>query len=60
MKTQRDYSHRRLLDTLGGTARSDAGVRAAGIAAGLVDNTIGAYSDSHTATRYVIPRSRRR
>jgi Protein of unknown function (DUF3052) len=38
---------------------SDAEVRAAGIAAGLVDNKISAYTDSHTATRFVIPLTRR-
>jgi hypothetical protein len=38
---------------------SDAEVRSAGLAAGLVDNKISAYSDSHTATRYVIPVARR-
>jgi len=38
---------------------SDSEVRAAGLAAGLVDNKISAYSDSHTATRYVVPRHRR-
>jgi hypothetical protein len=34
---------------------TDAEVRAAGIAAGLVDNKSCAYNDSHTATRFVIP-----
>ena len=29
------------------------------IAAGLVDNKISAYTDSHTATRFVIPVARR-
>jgi hypothetical protein len=43
-----------------GASPSDAQVRAAGIAAGLVDNKISAYSDSHTATRFVIPVARRR
>lgn len=38
---------------------SDAEVRAAGLAAGLVDNKISAYTDSHTATRFVIPVARR-
>src|SRR5579862_2118037 len=42
-----------------GASPADAQVRAAGIAAGLVDNKISAYTDSHTATRYVIPRARR-
>jgi hypothetical protein len=34
---------------------TDAEVRSIGIAAGLVDNKISAYSESHTATRFVIP-----
>lgn len=38
---------------------TDADVRSTGIAAGLVDNKISAYSDSHTATRFVIPVARR-
>jgi hypothetical protein len=38
-----------------GALPSDADVRAAGLAAGLVDNKISAYSETHTATRYVIP-----
>jgi hypothetical protein len=38
---------------------TDAEVRATGLAAGLVDNKISAYSDTHTATRYVIPVERR-
>jgi hypothetical protein len=38
-----------------GANPSDAEVRAAGIAAGLVDNKICAYNDALTATRYVIP-----
>jgi hypothetical protein len=42
-----------------GASPADAQVRAAGIAAGLVDNKISAYTDSHTATRFVIPRARR-
>jgi hypothetical protein len=42
-----------------GASPADGEVRAAGIAAGLVDNKISAYSDSHTATRYVIPVARR-
>ena len=42
-----------------GASPSDAEVRAAGLAAGLVDNKISAYSDTHTATRYVIPLTRR-
>ena len=42
-----------------GASPSDAEVRAAGIAAGLVDNKISAYNDSHTSTRFVIPLARR-
>lgn len=42
-----------------GASPSDAEVRAAGIAAGLVDNKISAYNDTHTLTRYVIPVARR-
>jgi hypothetical protein len=42
-----------------GASPTDAEVRAAGISAGLVDNKISAYTDSHTATRFVIPRARR-
>lgn len=42
-----------------GALPSDADVRAAGLAAGLVDNKISAYTDSHTATRFVIPVARR-
>lgn len=42
-----------------GASPVDGEVRAAGIAAGLVDNKISAYSESHTATRYVIPVARR-
>jgi len=42
-----------------GASPSDSEVRAAGLAAGLVDNKICAYSDTHTATRYVIPRAKR-
>ena len=38
-----------------GATPSDSDVRAAGLAAGLVDNKISAYSETHTATRYVIP-----
>ena len=37
----------------------DSQVRAAGLAAGLVDNKISAYSETHTATRYVIPLNKR-
>lgn len=42
-----------------GATPSDGEVRAAGLAAGLVDNKISAYSDTHTATRYVIPLAKR-
>jgi hypothetical protein len=42
-----------------GASPHDAEVRAAGLAAGLVDNKICAYSGTHTATRFVIPRERR-
>ncbi len=42
-----------------GAAPPDAQVRSEAIAAGLVDNKISGYSDTHTATRYVIPRARR-
>jgi hypothetical protein len=38
-----------------GASPHDSEVRTAGIAAGLVDNKISAYSETHTATRYVIP-----
>jgi len=38
-----------------GASPTDAEVRSTGIAAGLVDNKISAYSDTHTATRFVIP-----
>jgi hypothetical protein len=42
-----------------GASPHDAQVRATGLAAGLVDNKISAYSDSHTATRFVIPVAKR-
>jgi hypothetical protein len=42
-----------------GALPTDAEVRAAGLAAGLVDNKISAYTDSHTATRFVVPIARR-
>ncbi len=42
-----------------GASPTDAEVRSAGLAAGLVDNKISAYTDSHTATRFVIPLTRR-
>ena len=42
-----------------GAAPTAAEVRSAGIASGLVDNKISAYTDSHTATRFVIPVARR-
>lgn len=38
-----------------GASPHDSEVRASGIAAGLVDNKISAYTDTHTATRFVIP-----
>jgi hypothetical protein len=38
-----------------GADPKDVQVRAAGFAAGLIDNKISAYSETHTATRYVIP-----
>ncbi len=38
-----------------GASPTDAEVRSTGIAAGLVDNKISAYTESHTATRFVIP-----
>ena len=38
-----------------GASPTDGEVRSSGIAAGLVDNKISAYSESHTATRFVIP-----
>lgn len=43
-----------------GAAPADAQVRAAGIAAGLVDNKICALNDTHTATKFVIPVKDRR
>ncbi|HTU80787.1 MAG TPA: hypothetical protein VMF61_01580 [Candidatus Acidoferrales bacterium] len=42
-----------------GASPSDAEVRTAGLDAGLVDNKISAYDDTHTATRFVIPLARR-
>ncbi len=42
-----------------GASPTDAEVRSAGLAAGLVDNKISAYTDSHTATRFVIPLAKR-
>lgn len=42
-----------------GATPTDGEVRSTGLAAGLVDNKISAYSESHTATRFVIPLSRR-
>jgi hypothetical protein len=38
-----------------GASPTDGEVRSSGIAAGLVDNKISAYSETHTATRFVIP-----
>ncbi|MFY9632517.1 MAG: hypothetical protein WAJ94_13005 [Candidatus Cybelea sp.] len=43
-----------------GASPNDSDVRAAGIAAGLVDNKISAYTESHTATRFVIAVARRK
>lgn len=42
-----------------GASPADSQVRACGLAARLVDNKICAYSPTHTATRYVIPRAMR-
>jgi predicted O-methyltransferase YrrM len=42
-----------------GASPSDGEVRAAGIAAGLVDNKICALNDTHTAIRFVIPVAKR-
>lgn len=42
-----------------GASPRDSEVRTAGIAAGLVDNKVCAFNDTHTATRYVIPKVRR-
>lgn len=42
-----------------GASPNEAQVGSSGIAAGLVDNKISAYTDSHTATRFVIPLARR-
>ena len=42
-----------------GASPSDAEVRSAGLAAGLVDNKISSLNETHTATRYVIPKARR-
>ena len=42
-----------------GASPTDAQVRAAGIAAGLVDNKICALNDTHTATKFVIPLAKR-
>ena len=42
-----------------GASPNEAQVRSSGIAAGLVDNKISAYTESHTATRFVIPLARR-
>jgi hypothetical protein len=42
-----------------GASPTDAEVRSAGIASGLVDNKISAYTNSHTATRFVIPLAHR-
>jgi hypothetical protein len=42
-----------------GASPTDAQVRHCGIASGLVDNKICAYTATHTATRFVIPRAMR-
>jgi hypothetical protein len=42
-----------------GARPNDGEVRAAGLAAGLVDNKISAYTPTHTATRFVIPLAKR-
>ena len=42
-----------------GASPNAAHVRAAGLDAGLVDNKICAFSDTHTAMRFVIPVARR-
>jgi hypothetical protein len=42
-----------------GASPSDAEVRAAGLGARLVDNKISAYTDTHTATQFVIPVAKR-
>jgi hypothetical protein len=43
-----------------GALPRDAEVRAAALAAGLVDNKISTYGDTHTTTRYVVPVVRRK
>ncbi len=43
-----------------GATPGDSQVRAAGLRAGLVDNKICAYSNTHTATRFVVPLVNRR
>lgn len=42
-----------------GASPHESEVRAAGIAAGLVDNKVCAINTTHTATRFVIPKARR-
>jgi hypothetical protein len=42
-----------------GASPNAADVRSTGISAGLVDNKISAYSDTHSAMRFVIPLARR-
>ena len=42
-----------------GASPTDAQVRAAGIAAGLVDNKICALNETHTSTKFVIPLTKR-
>jgi Protein of unknown function (DUF3052). len=39
---------------------SEAAVRAAGLAAGLVDVKVARFSDTHTAEKFVIPKAKRR
>lgn len=43
-----------------GALPRDADVRSAALAVGLVDNKISGYSDTHAATRYVVPLIRRK
>lgn len=42
-----------------GASSNEHEVRACGLAAGLVDNKVSAYTDTHTATRYVVPLAKR-
>jgi len=43
-----------------GASPNAAAVRSTGLAQGLVDNKISAYSDTHTAMRFVIPLAHRK